>query len=57
MVYDHDVEGCDEDETATRPAINGDGEVVVFASRSDEAEINEKKIEQIFEALVSERNS
>ncbi len=53
LVYDYDVEGCDEDEVATRPALDG-GEVDVFAAVFYNAAIDVEKVVEIFDAVTAD---
>ena len=56
LVYDYDIEGCSDDEVATRPALD-DGNVEVYAAGIYEAVVNASKIEEIFEVVASENHA
>lgn len=53
LIYDYDIEGCSDDEVATRPALGG-GEVEVFKAGTFGTEVNAGKVAEIFGAVLSE---
>ena len=53
VVYDYDIEGCDGDDVATRPAL-GKGVVEVYAGGIHEPEIDAEKIAEIFATVAAE---
>jgi hypothetical protein len=50
LVYDYDVEGCETNEVALRPALDG-GQVEVYNAGSYSADVNAEIIETIYKAI------
>jgi hypothetical protein len=55
MVYDHDVEGCDDDQIATRPSMSEDKMIQVFDAGWYKGDVNELKVAEAFAIVESEQ--
>jgi hypothetical protein len=57
MVYDHDIEGCDDDQVATRPSVSEEYEMMVevFKSGWYAGTLNELKVAEAFAIVESEQ--
>lgn len=54
LVFDHDVEGCDESDVVERLATTGEGRVEVYDAGFYAAAVNRTSVEQIFTDLANE---